>query len=133
MPLTGTTILAVDDNEMHSYAIARSMEVYGATVLQAHSGIDTLRIAREKHPDVILLDVNLPDIQGFHVCATLKADPVTSDIPVIFITSTYQTTSAKDEAEHAGGETLLFHPVEHKQLASIIQAHVRRSGRGISN
>ena len=126
MSLKGLTLLVVDDNEAHNYALSKSLQAVGATVLSAHSGTETLDLARKK-PDVVLLDVNLPDINGFEVCRRLKADPETKGIAVIFISATYQDPNSKALAQSVGAETYLFHPVDKEQLLAIIQGQIHRS------
>src|SRR3954454_8572260 len=126
MSLKGLTLLVVDDNEAHNYALSKSLQAAGATVLSAHSGTETLELARKK-PNVILLDVNLPDLNGFEVCKRLKADPETRDIAVIFISATYQDPNSKALAQSVGAETYLFHPVDKQQLLAIIQGQIHRS------
>jgi CheY-like chemotaxis protein len=126
MALNGLTLLVVDDNEAHNYALSKSLKAAGATVLSAHSGSETLELAKQK-PDVILLDVNLPDLNGFEVCRRIKADPNTRDIAVIFISATYQDPNSKALAQSVGAETYLFHPVDKQQLLAIIQGQIHRA------
>src|SRR3954469_4517176 len=94
MPLQGKTVLAVDDCEEHNYAISRVLEHAGAVVLRAYTGNEALNLASH-HPDAVLLDVNLPDVNGFEVCRRLKGNPATADIPIIFLTATFQSTNAR--------------------------------------
>ncbi len=126
MPLKGLKLLVVDDNEAHNYALSKSLTASGATVLSAHSGTETLELALQ-HPDVVLLDVNLPDLNGFEVCRRLKQNPATKDIAVIFISATYQDPNSKALAQSVGAETYLFHPVDKEQLLAIIQGQLQRA------
>jgi len=85
------TILIIDDQPATLRSLAQTLQ--GAhTILVASTGQDALDIARSRSPDLILLDVMLPDISGLDVCRILKADPELNGIPVIFVT-------ARDEAE----------------------------------
>ena len=129
MALNGLTLLVVDDNEAHNYALSKSLKAAGANVLSAHSGSETLELAKQK-PNVILLDVNLPDLNGFEVCRRIKADPNTKDIAVIFISATYQDPNSKALAQSVGAETYLFHPVDKQQLLAIIQGQIHRATDG---
>jgi CheY-like chemotaxis protein len=63
------------------------------TVLTAEKGADALRIASEKSPDLILMDIGLPDIEGFDVCRQLKSDPQLVSIPVVFLTTMFLPTT----------------------------------------
>ena len=66
-------ILNVDDDEGSRYAVTRVLELAGFEVGEAGNGEEALRMARDLHPDLVLLDVNLPDIKGFEVCRRLKS------------------------------------------------------------
>jgi CheY-like chemotaxis protein len=129
MALNGLTLLVVDDNEAHNYALSKSLKAAGANVLSAHTGSETLELAKQK-PNVILLDVNLPDLNGFEVCRRIKADPNTKGIAVIFISATYQDPNSKALAQSVGAETYLFHPVDKQQLLAIIQGQIQRATDG---
>ncbi len=126
MPLHGLTVLAVDDYEAHNYALARTLKRAGSQVLQAFTGKQALEMARVR-PDVILLDVHLPDLDGFEVCKRLKQNPATAHIPVVFLSATLQDSTAQDRAERVGSQTVLFYPVEPAQLIAVIQGQVARS------
>src|SRR5690348_2956696 len=79
-------ILNVDDNESCRYAVTRTLQRNNFRVTEASSGREALRLARSEQPDLVLLDVHLPDMHGFEVCRQLKAEPATSRIPVMHIT-----------------------------------------------
>ncbi len=125
MPLSGYTILSVDDYEAHNYALSRILENAGCKVLQAYTGSQALDLAAQK-PNLILLDVNLPDFNGFEVCRRLKHNPDTAHIPVVFLSATYHFASAKAEAESVGANGFLFYPVETDQLLAVIQGQIAR-------
>jgi CheY-like chemotaxis protein len=126
MPLTGLTILEVDDCEAHNYALSRILEKAGARVLRAATGNQALLQAAEK-PDAIVLDIGLPDINGFEVCRRLNENAATQNIPVIFVTATHQDSSAKDQAERVGAKAVLFFPVEGNQLVAVLKGHIVKS------
>jgi diguanylate cyclase (GGDEF)-like protein len=85
------TLLIIDDQPSSLHALAQTLK-QEYTLLIASNGHDALDVARNRQPDLILLDVVMPDMSGLEVCRTLKSDPELCDIPVIFVT-------AKDEAE----------------------------------
>lgn len=85
------TILAVDDNDALRYSLSRTLQGGGYEVLEARNGSEALLLA-EKVPDLITLDVNLPDMDGFEVCRRLKTNPRTSHIPVLHISATFTDT-----------------------------------------
>src|SRR5688500_14108505 len=87
------TILHVDDDSSNRESLLWVLEGEGYRVWQAPTGAEALRQARQG-PDLVLLDVRLPDLDGFEVCRTLKADPATADIPVLHL-SAHHVTSAE--------------------------------------
>lgn len=127
MPFSGSTILAVDDNEASCYSVCRNLERQGFKTVAANNGTDTLRLAKEAHPDLVVLDVNLPDVNGYEVCRRLKADEATKAIPVIFLSATYHSNHARDMGLAAGGDAFLFAPVEPTQLMMVINGSLQRA------
>ena len=117
---TATRVLLVDDDpdqvDMYSYAL----QIAGFVVDAAGTGADAVVRARERHPDVIVLDVRLPDMNGWDVCASLKADPVTEHVPVIVLTAAVTATLATDAA-NAGCAAYLLKPCYPDQLTTVIR------------
>jgi signal transduction histidine kinase len=118
-------ILSVDDNDASRYAIARTLRQAGFRVIEAGTGMEALRRARADAPDLILLDVKLPDIDGFEVSRRLKADVETASIPVLQITATYSSTEHWAQALNAGADGYLTHPAEPIVLVATIRALLR--------
>lgn len=103
------TILNVDDNQGNRYAITRVLTDAGFDVIEASTGTEALNRA-ESRPNLIILDVNLPDMLGFDVCRQLKANPITSDIPIIHISATYPSEVAREESMGSGAARFMSHP-----------------------
>ena len=94
------TILIVDDEADIREVAAMSLEtVCGWNVLQARSGAEGIRIAQADHPDVILLDVMMPDMDGPKTLQALRADTTVASIPVIFLTAKVQSSDRKRFAD----------------------------------
>lgn len=93
-PNGGTTILLVEDTAVQALRFKANLEENGCTVRWVENGLDGVKAARETLYDLIILDIELPDIDGFEVCRRLKADPAVADIPVIMLTT-------RDRAEDA--------------------------------
>jgi PAS domain S-box-containing protein len=130
-------ILNVDDNDSSRYAVHRVLERAGFEVGDAANGAEALRRAREERPDLVLLDINLPDITGFDVCRQLKAAPETSDIPVMHITASYARSSDQVSGLEGGAEAYLIEPVEPEVLVATIRAvlrarHAEEAARGLA-
>ena len=80
------TVLVVEDNPDHRYVYTHVLRLAGYVVVEADTGDDALRIAGDSLPDVIVLDIGLPTIDGWEVARTLKGDARTRDIPIIAVT-----------------------------------------------
>ena len=105
-------ILIVDDYPGALYMRSRILSDAGYEVLEATRGEEALRIAIERHPSLVLLDVNLPDISGTEVCERLKGDPSTADIRVIQITGAWISEDARQRGLASGADAYLTEPVD---------------------
>jgi putative two-component system response regulator len=118
------TILIADDNQAMREAIIRFVEAEGYTALAARNGREALALALEKQPDLVLLDVTMPDIDGFEVCRRLKDDPRTALIPITMLT-------VLDSPDHrwygieAGADDFLTKPFDERLLRARIQSQLR--------
>ena len=113
------TILAVDDNEAHRYFMVRTLEEAGFHVVQARTAAEALEKA-SNHPDLVVLDVHLPDGNGFDVCRKLKASNATSTIPIIMFSSISHSGSAVNDARQLGAAAFLFFPMVQEHLVSVV-------------
>jgi len=113
-------ILVVDDNRAHCYALAKRLLHEGFQVRQAYDGYSALRGSRS-FPDLILMDINMPGIDGFEVCRRVKRDPSSAHIPVILFSSTVDVEECRTLAIKAGGVDF-FTAAEAINLAPLIHA-----------
>ncbi len=116
-------ILAVDDTPGNLRVLVEALSSYGHEVLVATDGraaLDTVRYAR---PDLILLDVMMPELDGFETCAALKGNPDTADIPIIFMTALTETQE-KVRAFELGAVDYLTKPFEHAELLARVSTHI---------
>lgn len=125
--LPNMRVLAVDDNEMHCYALRKVLENSGFEVLVAHNGSDALDMAQAQKPDVVLLDINLPDLNGFEVCSRLKQHEETKRIAVVFHSATESTGPAKSYATTVGASGFLTYPIDPSQLAMVLRGAAARA------
>lgn len=116
------TVLVVDDDPLIVNSIALALEHEGLAVLQATDGQSALQQAADKHPDLVILDVGLPDLSGVEVCRRLRAQ---SDAQVLFLTAR-QDEVDKVVALDAGGDDYVTKPVGLAELAARVRAHLRR-------
>ena len=119
-------ILVVDDVATNRIVMKVKLTAACYSVDQAENGKDALKAARETKPDLILLDVMMPDMSGLDVCRALKADPETADIPVVLITALTDRTAKMDGLE-AGADDFLTKPVEEVTLLARVRSLLRAS------
>ena len=103
------------------YVKSRVLRAAGFTVLEAGTGTDALRLVDERGPDLLLLDVRLPDISGIDVCRRLRGDSRTQRIPIIQISATHLTAQDEALSLSAGADIYLFEPVGPQELASAVR------------
>lgn len=118
-------ILNVDDNDGARYAKTRSLQLAGFRVLEAINGHDALATVRERMPDLVLLDVKLPDINGIEVCRLLKADPVTAGIMVLQTSASLIGRADKIRGLEGGADNYLAAPIETDELIANVNALLR--------
>jgi DNA-binding response OmpR family regulator len=116
-------LLLIDDEPDNLQALLLALEDYGFACLTATSGHKGLESARRDQPDLILLDIQMPGINGFVACEALKADPLTASIPVIFLTA---LAGAENKAKcfAAGAADYLAKPVYPQDLYARVTAHL---------
>ena len=117
--------LVVDDREANRYIVARTLRGAGFAVAEAVDGAGALRLAAERVPAVILLDVNLPDLSGFEVARRLKADPAARVIPILQVSASHVSTAQQAAGLDAGADAYLTHPIDPGVLLATVNALLR--------
>jgi signal transduction histidine kinase len=118
-------VLNVDDNDGARYAKTRILTRAGLRVIEAASGSEALHSAQEHHPDLVLLDMKLPDIHGMEVCRMLRQDPGTRSILVLQTSASYLSSADKIRALDGGADNYLFEPIEPEELVANVRALLR--------
>ena len=118
------SILYVDDDAANRLVFSMALRHAGFDTREAATGGDALRIAAER-PDLIILDVNLPDIDGFEVCRRIKAHPATSSIPVLHMSAVYVRSQDKTHGLEGGADGYLTKPVEPDEVVATIHSLLR--------
>ncbi|HYD16618.1 MAG TPA: PAS domain-containing protein, partial [Candidatus Nanoarchaeia archaeon] len=118
------TILVVDDTDGQRYAVTHELKRSGFRVIEAASGIEALTSLRQ-NPDVVLLDVKLPDLSGFEVCRRIKDDELTARIPVIQTSANFTTSESKAEGLESGADAYLAQPFSTLELVATVNAVLR--------
>jgi CheY-like chemotaxis protein len=113
-------VLIVDDNEIERYALRQFLPSSTFDVIEASGGYDGLRLSRQSHPDVIFLDLAMPDVHGLEVLKMLKAIEETRDIPVILFTSQRPDDIGEDQAA-AASALLLKSELSRESVAAVIR------------
>jgi two-component system, cell cycle response regulator DivK len=114
-------LLLVEDNEMNRDMLSRRLERKGHQVIFAVDGEQGIAMARTEHPDLILMDMSLPVIDGWEATRTLKADPATRAIPIIALTA-HALVGDREKAIAAGCDDYDTKPVEFQRLLDKIEA-----------
>jgi signal transduction histidine kinase len=117
-------ILTVDDNEALRYSLVRSLRDAGYQVVEARTGAEALARAAEL-PDLITLDVNLPDMNGFQVCRKIKADPATTHIPILHVSSIFVDPQSRVRGLEGGADAYLAEPIDRAELVATVGALLR--------
>ncbi|MBN1476168.1 response regulator [Candidatus Sumerlaeota bacterium] len=112
-------ILLADDEEDIKAVITLFLESKGYQIITAFDGLAALDLARSEHPDLILLDVMMPVVNGFEVCTRLKADEETRDIPVVMLSAMAQSESV-DKGLAAGAVDYIVKPFDPSRLEEVI-------------
>jgi DNA-binding response OmpR family regulator len=118
-------VLAADDDEDILELVAFRLERSGYTVLRAHDGEEALRLAREEQPDLVVLDVMMPKLDGFEVTRRLRADAATSSTPIILLTARAQDADVQMGFD-AGADDYLRKPFSPQELRARVQAILGR-------
>jgi two-component system cell cycle response regulator DivK len=122
-----TRLLLVEDNEMNRDAISRLLARRGFTVLTAEDGEEGVRVCREALPDLVLMDLGLPGMDGFEATRRIKADPLTSRIPVVALTARALTTD-QEAAFAAGCDDYDTKPVDLARLVDKVRVLLAKDG-----
>lgn len=119
------TILVVDDTETNRYILEKILKTEGFQVISAENGAQTLTRAVEDRPDLILLDINMPDMDGFEVCRRLKNNRQTEVIPVIIVSATYYDLESRIRGIALGAIDYLTQPVNKGELLARVHSNLR--------
>ena len=110
MDATTKTILIVEDNELNMKLFHDLLDAHGYRILQTRDGMEALEIAREHHPDLILMDIQLPEISGLEVTKWLKADDSLRAIPVVAVTA-FAMKGDAEMVRQGGCEAYISKPI----------------------
>ena len=128
MMQTDTSVVVVEDDPASADVLQRRLQANGMTVSVGRTGADGLALVRELHPDLVLLDVGLPDTDGYDICLQVKSDSATSDIPVIFLSARGDVFD-KVRGLSCGASDYLTKPFHPAELLARVDAVLSQSRR----
>lgn len=116
-------LLVVDDTPENALLLEAMLSPHGYSVALAYSGTDSLEKIRTEHPDVVLLDILMPDVTGYEVCRRIRANPLTRLLPVIMLTSSGDQD--KVDSIEAGADDFIARPLDPRELLSRVRPLLR--------
>ncbi len=117
------TILLIEDNEQNRYLATFLLEIRGYAVLSASDGAQGIELAGRALPHLILLDIQLPTMDGYAVARALRNDPALSDIPIVAVTS-YAMTGDREKALAAGCNGYIERPINPETFVAEIERYL---------
>ena len=125
---TSATILVIDDDPINLHLALEILRGHGLEIVSAGDGATGLSLARRLRPDLILLDIRMPGLNGFEVCRQLKADPATVEFPVIFLSALHQFED-KAQGFAVGGVDYITKPFDARELLLRVTNQLRLARR----
>lgn len=113
-------VLVADDEESITELVAFALELEGFQVIQAPDGPEALRLAREEHPDLAMVDVMMPGLDGREVSRRMKDDPATADIPVLLFSA-----APNPDLTEAKADGFMPKPFDINQLVEIVRRYIK--------
>jgi CheY-like chemotaxis protein len=126
--MAGELILVVEDNEKNRKLVRDVLAHQGYRILEAESGEDGVRLAREQHPALVLMDIQLTGIDGIHALQQLRAAPQTRDIPVIAVTASAMTAD-RAKIMAAGFDGYQSKPISVRPFLAAVREMLDRAAR----
>ncbi|WP_306257467.1 response regulator [Pararhizobium sp. IMCC21322] len=116
-------ILIVEDNELNMKLFNDLLEAHGYNTLQSRNGMEAFELAREHRPDLVLMDIQLPEVSGLEVIKWLKEDDELCKIPVIAVTA-FAMKGDEDRIREAGCEAYLSKPISVANFLDVVSQHL---------
>jgi len=121
-----STVLIVEDNEKNMKLARDILRAKGYAVLEAVNGLDGVRMALQHKPDLVLMDIQLPDINGIEAFARIRAEPTTATIPVVAFTASV-TANDRSRIGDAGFDAFLSKPINLKEFVETVRRMLQPS------
>ena len=124
-PAQAKTVLIVEDNELNMKLFNDLLEAHGYRVLQTRDGLSALEIAREHMPDLIIMDIQLPEVSGIEVTKWLKEDEELQRIPVIAVTA-FAMKGDEEKIREGGCEAYISKPISVMSFLKTVDSFLKR-------
>ena len=111
------SILIIEDNEQNMYMLSYLLENHNYNVIKAFNGIDGLQLAHDNHPEIILIDIQLPDMDGYEICNKLRYNGLPKTTTIIAVTS-YAMGGDREKAIEAGADGYIEKPINPETFIS---------------
>ena len=118
-------VLVVDDDEATRYALGRFLRRAEYRVVEAATGAEGLAAVQRERPDIVILDVSLPDVTGFEVCKRIKEDPRSADVLIVQVSASFVRPSDAVRGLEAGADAYLTEPIDPTVLVATVRALLR--------
>jgi two-component system cell cycle response regulator DivK len=117
------TVLVVEDNELNMKLFHDLLEANGYDTIQTRSGLEAIDLAREHHPDLILMDIQLPEVSGLEVTKWIKEDDDLRSIPIIAVTA-FAMKGDEERIRQGGCEAYLSKPISVGKFIETVKAYI---------
>lgn len=121
--MAGESILIIEDNPVNMELASVILETAGFRILQAESAEDGIALAKSESPAIILMDINLPGMDGLEATRALKGDPATSSIPIVALTA-LAMKGDRERILEAGCDGYITKPIDTRQFASTVSEYL---------
>ncbi len=119
------TVLIVEDNELNMKLFRDLLEAHGIATIETRNGMEVLEIARTQKPDLILMDIQLPEVSGLDVTKWLKSDEALKSIPVIAVTA-FAMKGDEEKIRQGGCEDYISKPISVSRFLEVIQTYLKK-------
>lgn len=127
--MRGKKILIVDDELFVRELIKIKLKLYGLEIIEGSNGFEAIELALREKPDLILLDLMMPKMDGFEACEKLKADPNTAKIPILILTARGEQVF-KERGEAVGAAGIVTKPFSPQRLAEMVMEVLNKGPEG---
>ena len=124
---TGQTLLLVEDNEDNRIIYSTVLRHLGYSVVEAVDGVQAIALARSVLPDLILMDISIPEVDGWEATKILRKDPATRHIPIIALTA-HALADDREKAQQLGFSAYLAKPIEPRAVVAEVQRWIGGGG-----